>query len=76
MGFDSGSIYIIAIFYSDLLVTVSGARTGSNEPAELLPNSLEKGLEWFRAPNSIAREILNSDMVDYIVRSKEHELHV
>jgi glutamine synthetase len=53
-----------------------GARTSSDAPLELLPNSLERALERFRAPDSVAREILNTDLIEFIIRSKEHELRV
>lgn len=43
---------------------------------ELLPTTLEKALEQFSAPASIAREILDTQFVDFFATTRQHELKV
>ncbi|GFF36243.1 type-1 glutamine synthetase 2 [Aspergillus lentulus] len=43
---------------------------------ELLPNTLEEAIKRFSAPESIAREILDGDFVDFFTATREHELKV
>ena len=52
---------------------MSARKAGDSRP-ELLPNTLDKALERFSAPNSIAREILNSEFVDFFTATRQHEL--
>ncbi|KAF7171859.1 hypothetical protein CNMCM5623_004170 [Aspergillus felis] len=43
---------------------------------ELLPNTLEEAIKRFSAPESIAREILDGEFVDFFTATREHELKV
>lgn len=50
---------------------------GANKSTpELLPNSLDKAVDRFKAPNSVARELLGSEFVDFFSMSREHELRL
>lgn len=51
----------------------SSART--DKPA-LLPNGLESAVQNFARKDSVARELLGDDFVDYCTRSRRHELRV
>ncbi|KAH6894207.1 hypothetical protein B0T10DRAFT_508493 [Thelonectria olida] len=61
-----------------LAITVppSSARKPEDGKPTLLANSLDKAVERFAAPNSVAREIFESDFVDFYAASREHELRV
>ncbi|KAA8643782.1 glutamine synthetase family protein [Aspergillus tanneri] len=48
---------------------------GDSRP-ELLPNNLEEALERFDAANSISREILDGEFVDFFTATRQHELRV
>ncbi|KAI8214277.1 Type-1 glutamine synthetase 2 [Colletotrichum sp. SAR 10_76] len=43
---------------------------------ELLPDSLLEATHRFKAPDSLAREILGDDFVDFFAATREHELRV
>jgi glutamine synthetase len=44
------------------------------EPLERLPNTLDSALARFTAPESIAREILDPEFVDFFTATRQHEL--
>ncbi|ETS76931.1 hypothetical protein PFICI_10805 [Pestalotiopsis fici W106-1] len=46
---------------------------GGQKP-DKLPNTLELALARFQAPNSVAREIMGNEFVDYYAITREHEL--
>ncbi|KAJ5594634.1 Glutamine synthetase beta-Grasp [Penicillium hispanicum] len=52
---------------------MSARKQGDPRP-ELLPNTLDKALERFSAPGSIAREILDGEFVDFFTATRQHEL--
>ncbi|OJJ50624.1 hypothetical protein ASPZODRAFT_148100 [Penicilliopsis zonata CBS 506.65] len=43
---------------------------------ELLPDSLHHAVQRFKAPNSIARQVLDPEFVDFFAATREHELKV
>lgn len=49
---------------------------GNYTELEMLPATMEKALERFSAPNSIAREILGPEFVDFFTATRQHELKV
>ncbi|OAA64745.1 Glutamine synthetase/guanido kinase, catalytic domain protein [Niveomyces insectorum RCEF 264] len=61
-----------------LAITVppSATRAQTGEKAALLPNTLVKALERFRAPGSVAREVLGDAFVDFYTATREHELRL
>ena len=54
---------------------VSALKPDSPRP-ELLPNTLDAAVRRFSAPNSIAREILAGEFVDFFAATREHELRL
>ncbi|KAE8390447.1 hypothetical protein BDV23DRAFT_193829 [Aspergillus alliaceus] len=54
---------------------VSAMKVNNTRPT-LLPNTLEEALKRFNAPNSVAREILDGEFVDFFTATREHELRV
>ncbi|RAH51101.1 glutamine synthetase family protein [Aspergillus brunneoviolaceus CBS 621.78] len=52
------------------------AMKAANTLPERLPNTLEEALRRFHAPDSIAREILAPEFVDFFTATREHELRV
>ena len=52
------------------------ARTPDSPALEYLPHSLEKAVERFKAPSSVAREVLDFEFVDFFTISREHELRL
>ncbi|KNG90691.1 putative glutamine synthetase [Aspergillus nomiae NRRL 13137] len=54
---------------------VSAMKKDNTRP-ELLPNTLEEALKRFNAADSIAREILDGEFVDFFTATREHELRV
>ncbi|KAE8377366.1 hypothetical protein BDV26DRAFT_263690 [Aspergillus bertholletiae] len=54
---------------------VSEMKKDNTRPA-LLPNTLEEALKRFSAADSIAREILDGEFVDFFTATREHELRV
>jgi glutamine synthetase len=59
----------------DIKVPPMSALKQGDRP-ELLPNTLEEAIKRFSAPESIAREILDGDFVDFFTATREHELKV
>ncbi|CAG8049418.1 unnamed protein product [Penicillium nalgiovense] len=57
----------------EIKVPPMSARTPGDRP-ELLPNTLDKALDRFSAPGSVAREILSSEFVDFFTATRQHEL--
>lgn len=57
----------------EIPIPPSSART--DKPA-LLPNSLDESVARFKAPDSLAREILGDGFVDLFTASREHELRL
>lgn len=57
-------------------VPPSATRAKTGEKAALLPNTLEHALERFRAPTSVAREVLGDEFVDFYTVTREHELRL
>ncbi|KAF7561274.1 hypothetical protein G7046_g2873 [Stylonectria norvegica] len=60
----------------EITVPPSAARTSADGPPTLLANTLEKALQRFSAPESIAREIFDDDFVDFYTGSRDHELKI
>ncbi|KAE8152188.1 hypothetical protein BDV25DRAFT_151492 [Aspergillus avenaceus] len=60
----------------EIKVPPMSALKETNERPEMLPNTLEEALKRFNAPNSIAREILAGEFVDFFTATREHELRV
>ncbi|KAL1867530.1 hypothetical protein VTK73DRAFT_4133 [Phialemonium thermophilum] len=60
----------------EIRVPPSATRAKTGEPAALLPNTLDRAVERFRAPGSVAREVLGDDFVDFYAATREHELRV
>ncbi|KAF7591082.1 hypothetical protein BBP40_001981 [Aspergillus hancockii] len=60
----------------EIKVPPVSAMKQSNTNPDLLPNTLEEALKRFNAPNSIAREILGGEFVDFFTATREHELRV
>lgn len=58
----------------EIAVPPMSARKPGDLRPELLPNTLELALERFSAPESIAREILDSEFVDFFTATRQHEL--
>jgi glutamine synthetase len=58
----------------EINVPPMSARKAGDPRPELLPNTLDKALDRFSAPNSIAREILDSEFVDFFTATRQHEL--
>ncbi|KAJ6091438.1 hypothetical protein N7467_003407 [Penicillium canescens] len=58
----------------EIKVPPMSARKAGDLRPELLPNTLDKALDRFSAPNSIAREILDSEFVDFFTATRQHEL--
>ncbi|TPX12994.1 uncharacterized protein E0L32_006639 [Thyridium curvatum] len=56
-------------------VPPSKSRPKSDKP-ELLPNTLDRAVDRFRASGSVARKILGDDFVDFFALTREHELRV
>lgn len=54
---------------------VSAMKKDNTRP-ELLPNTLEEALKRFNAADSVAREILDGEFVDFFTATREHELRV
>lgn len=52
------------------------ARCKAEPQLELLPKSLDAALERFQAEDSIAREILEGEFVEFFAGTREHELRV
>ncbi|CVL02565.1 probable glutamine synthetase [Fusarium mangiferae] len=71
-----------AIFYAGLrgiknkmqITTPPESARPKEIPAERLPNTLEAALERFSAKDSVARQILGDDFVDFFTVSRCHEL--
>lgn len=59
----------------ELTIPPLSAQDCSKTP-ELLPNSLDRAVERFKAPGSIARELLGSEFVDFFALTREHELRL
>lgn len=60
----------------EIKVPPVSAMKANNTRPELLPNTLEEALKRFNAPNSVAREILDGEFVDFFTATREHELRV
>ncbi|KAH8429911.1 glutamine synthetase family protein [Aspergillus melleus] len=54
---------------------VSALKPDSPRP-KLLPNTLEAAIQRFSAANSVAREILEDEFVDFFTATREHELRL
>ncbi|KAJ5386410.1 glutamine synthetase/guanido kinase [Penicillium cosmopolitanum] len=61
---------------SELTIPPLSAHDPGNSTLQYLPNSLEKAVENFKSPNSVARDILGSEFVDLFTLSREHELRL
>lgn len=61
---------------SELTITPLSAQDPSGSSLQHLPNSLEKAVERFKAPNSAARELFGSEFVEFFTMSREHELRL
>ncbi|KAJ1716091.1 glutamine synthetase [Aspergillus flavus] len=60
----------------DIKVPPVSAMKKDNTRPELLPNTLEEALKRFNAADSVAREILDGEFVDFFTATREHELRV
>ncbi|KAM5346435.1 hypothetical protein ACJ41O_009440 [Fusarium nematophilum] len=60
----------------ELTVPPSAARTAEDGPPILLANTLEKAVERFSAPTSVARDIFDAEFVDFFTASRQHELRL
>ncbi|KAJ3521735.1 hypothetical protein NM208_g13158 [Fusarium decemcellulare] len=58
----------------EITVPPSAARTADDGHPTLLANTLEKALEKFSAPTSVAREIFDQEFVEFFTASRQHEL--
>lgn len=57
-----------------LSVPPMSAMKAAGQAPELLPNTLEEALRRFEAPESLSREILDPDFVDFFCATRHHEL--
>ncbi|RAK96980.1 glutamine synthetase family protein [Aspergillus ibericus CBS 121593] len=60
----------------EITVPPVSALKSTNTKAALLPNTLEEALRRFNATDSIAREILDPEFVEFFTATREHELRV
>ncbi|KAF7552470.1 hypothetical protein G7Z17_g4311 [Cylindrodendrum hubeiense] len=60
----------------DITVPPSSARTAEDGKPTLLANTLEKAVERFSAPTSVAREIFEEGFVDFYAATRQHELRL
>jgi glutamine synthetase len=60
----------------DITVPPSSTRKPEDGKPTLLANDLDKAVKRFVAPKSVAREIFDSEFVDFYAASREHELRV
>ncbi|CAL5866694.1 uncharacterized protein PFLUO_LOCUS904 [Penicillium psychrofluorescens] len=58
----------------EINVPPMSARNPGDPRPELLPNTLDLALARFSAPDSISREILDGEFVDFFTVTREHEL--
>ncbi|GLA21982.1 hypothetical protein CBS63078_3778 [Aspergillus niger] len=60
----------------DIKVPPVNVQKAEKIKAELLPNTLEEALKRFSDKESVAREILDPEFVDFFTATREHELRV
>lgn len=60
----------------EITVPPSSARTVEDGKPTLLANTLEKAVERFAAPTSVAREIFEEGFVDFYAATRQHELRL
>lgn len=58
----------------EIAVPPMSARKAGDPRPELLPNTLELALARFSAKESVAREILDPEFVDFFTATRQHEL--